>query len=48
MGFKHEFHWQGFQDVVRTMLWEEIAQGLSDGELAELELEIQQIRKLLD
>ncbi len=30
------------------MVWEEIAQGLSDGELTEIKLEIHQIRKLLD
>lgn len=36
--------WQEFQSVVQTMQWEE----LSDGELAEIEMEIQQIRELLD
>ena len=41
-------HWQGFQCVVRTMLWEEIAQGLSDDELAEIEDEIREIRRLLN
>jgi hypothetical protein len=41
--------WQGFhQDVVRTMVWEEIAQVLSDGQLAEIEMEIEQIKGLLN
>jgi hypothetical protein len=30
------------------MLWEEVARSLSDGELAEIEMEIEKIRKLLD
>jgi hypothetical protein len=30
------------------MLWEEIAKGVSNGELAEIEIEIERIRRLLD
>ena len=39
--------WQEFQSVVQTMLWEEAEKNLSDGELAEIEMEIEQIRGLL-
>jgi hypothetical protein len=30
------------------MLWEETAKGIRDAELAEVEIEIEQVRKLLD
>jgi hypothetical protein len=40
-----DFHWQEFRAVVQTMRWEDI---VTDAELAEIEMDIQQIRKLLE
>jgi hypothetical protein len=42
------FSWQEFQSVVRTMRWDDTSRNITDGELAEIELEIEQIRELLD
>lgn len=41
------FVWQGFQDVVRTMRWEEMMQDDSDEKLTEIENDIQTIREFL-
>lgn len=42
------FLWQDFQSVVRTLLWEEVADDISDAVVGEITIEIELIRKLLD
>ena len=44
---KNIISWQGFQNVVRTMRWDDTVI-MSDAELAEIEEDIRQIRKLLE
>ena len=40
--------WQEFQDVVRTMVWDDVAADLNGEKLGEIEDDIHEIRKLLD
>jgi len=40
--------WQEFQGVFQTMRWEEVAEGISDTELAGIENDTQEVRVLLE
>jgi hypothetical protein len=41
--------WQGFQDVVRTIWWEELEEDIKEeGQGSEIYLEIERISELLD